>query len=258
MTAIFTHPPAPALVDRIRNAAPQLTAITLLIALALLPILAAMALDARSFQGDSLWLKPLKFHVALTIYTGSLAVYALALPPGTLNSRRWRIYQSVVIAAIVAELVWIGGAAALGTGSHFNLTIPGLYPAMGLAAVILTSLSLTMGVAFWKTRTSTLHLGLAVGLILTFVLTLAIAGTMSNGTGHHIGTPVTGLRVPVMGWSREVGDLRVAHFLATHAMHAVPLAALTGSRTAVWATAAVYAALTLGTFAQALLGLPLI
>lgn len=245
-------------IDRIRQAAPQLTAITAILILASAPILVAMAIDPREFQGESIWLKPLKFHIALAIYTGSLAFYALALPQARLLTRNWRIYQGVVVAAVVGEVIWIGGAAALGTGSHFNLTVPGLYGLMGVAAVTLTSLSLAMGVLFWKTRATTLHLGLALGLILTFVLTVVIAGTMSSGSGHHIGTAVTGARVPVMGWSREVGDLRVAHFLATHAMHAVPLAALTGSRPAVWATAAVYTALTLGTFAQALMGLPLI
>lgn len=257
MTTAFLAP-SPPVFDRIRHTAPQLTVITTILVLAALPLLFAMAVDNRSFQGEGIWIKPLKFHAALAIYTGSLAVYALALPPGTLTTRRWRIYQSVVIAAILAEVIWIGGAAALGTGSHFNLAVPGLYSAMGAAAVILTSLSLTMGLAFWKTRASTLHLGLAVGLILTFVLTVIIAGTMSSGTGHHIGTAVTGARVPIMGWSREVGDLRVAHFLATHAMHAVPLAALTGSRPAIWATAAGYTAVTLAAYVQALIGLPLI
>lgn len=245
-------------IDRIRQTAPQLTAITAILILAAAPILMAMAIDSRDFQGESIWLKPLKFHIALAIYTGSLAVYALALPQGRLLTRTWRLYQGVVIAAVLAEVVWIGGAAALGTGSHFNLAVPGLYGLMGVAAVTLTSLSLAMGVVFWKTRANTLHLGLALGLILTFVLTVVVAGTMSSGTGHHIGTPLTDARLPVMGWSREVGDLRVAHFLATHAMHAVPLAALTGSRAAVWATAATYTAITLGTFVQALMGLPLI
>lgn len=255
MTAlILTDSP----LDRIRHAAPQLTAITALLVLAAAPIIMAMVVDARTFQDEGIWLKPLKFHIALTIYTGSLAVYAVALPQGRLLSRNWRWYQAVVIAAILAEVVWISAASALGTGSHFNLAIPGLYGFMGLAAVTLTSLSLAMGVVFWKTRAVTLHLGLALGLILTFVLTVAIAGTMSSGTGHHIGTPLTGARVPVMGWSREIGDLRVAHFLATHAMHAVPLAALTGSRAAVWVTAACYTAVTLATFVQALMGQPLL
>lgn len=236
----------------------QLAALTLVIALATLPLMAAYALDDRLYQGDSVWLKPLKFHLALTIYTGTLTIFAMLLPEGTLTSRRWRVYIGVVTAAILGELVWIGAAAALGTTSHFNQS--GLwgviYPIMGVAAVILTSLSLTMGVVFWRHRADVLMLSVAVGLILTFVLTVPIAATMSSGTGHLVGTPVTGARFPLMGWSLEVGDLRLPHFLATHAMHFVPLAGLTGSRCAVWGAAAGFTALTLWCFARALMGLP--
>lgn len=236
----------------------QLLAITLLVALAALPLMAAHALDARQFQGEGIWLKPLKFHLALTVYTGTLALFAMLLPEGTFTSRRWRLYIAVVILCILAELLWIGGAAALGTASHFNVTgiWGGLYTLMGAAAVTLTSLALAMGLVFRRHRDDPLLLGIALGLILTFVLTVPIAGTMASGTGHLIGTPITGARVPVMGWSLEAGDLRLPHFLATHALHAVPLAGLTGSRGAVWATAAGFTALTLWCFARALMGLP--
>lgn len=240
------------------RANPQLVAGTLAIALAALPVVAAFALDQRLFQGDSIWLKPLKFHIALALYTGTLAAYATVLPEGTFASLRWRIWIGVTLAAMGYELVWIGAAAALGTASHFN--IAGiwnlLYGLAGLGAVILSALSVSMAPAFWRHRSDPLFLSIAAGLTLTFVLTVPIAATMSSGTGHHIGTPITGARFPVMGWSREVGDLRLPHFLATHAMHAVPLAGLTGSRIAVWATAAGYTSLTLWCFARALQGLP--
>ena len=237
---------------------PHLTRLTLFIALAALPLMAAYGLDDRLFQGDSVWLKPLKFHLALTVYTGTLALFAMLLPEGTFGSRRWRIYIGVVAACIFAELLWIGGAAALGTASHFNLEgVWGLlYSLMGAAAVTLTSLSLAMGVVFWRHRADPLMLAVALGLVLTFVLTVPVAGTMSSGTGHLVGTPVTGARFPIMGWSLEVGDLRLPHFLATHAMHVVPLAGLTGSRAAVWATAAGFTALVGWCFARALMGLP--
>lgn len=254
MTATLTAPRLVAL----SRPNPQLMRLTLFVALAALPLMAAYALDDRLFQGDNIWLKPLKFHLALTVYTGTLALYGMLLPEGTLTSRRWRIYIGVVSLAILAELVWIGTAAALGTASHFNVS--GLwgviYPLMGAAAVILTSLSLTLGLAFWRHRADALMLSIAVGLILTFVLTVPIASTMSNGTGHLVGTPVTGARFPIMGWSMEVGDLRLSHFLATHAMHFVPLAGLTGSRGTVWAAAAGFSALTVWCFARALMGLP--
>jgi hypothetical protein len=248
--------PAPRLALAVPH--PQLLALTLVTALAALPLLVAHGLDPRQFQGDGNWLKPLKFHLALAVYTGTLAAFAMLLPPETFTTRRWRLYIGLVTLCIVAELLWIGGAAALGTASHFNVTgVWGtLYGLMGLAAVTLTSLSLAMGLVFWRHRASPLMLGIAVGLILTFVLTVPIAGTMSAQPGHLVGTPVTGARFPLFGWSREVGDLRLPHFLATHALHVVPLAGLTGSRAGVWATAAGFTALTLWCFARALMGLP--
>lgn len=236
----------------------QLTRLTLFIALAALPLLVALALDNRVFQGDSIWLKPVKFHLALTVYTGTLALFAMLMPDATFTSRRWRIYIAVVTLCILAELLWIGAAAALGTASHFNQTglWAALYSLMGAAAVTLTSLSLVMGLVFWRHRADPLMLSIALGLILTFLLTVPVAGTMSSGSSHLIGTPLTGARFPLMGWSLEVGDLRLPHFLATHAMHVVPLAGLSGSRTAVWSTAAGFTALTLWCFARALMGLP--
>ncbi len=250
--------------------APLLAGLTVLMALAALPLLLALGLDARQFQGESVWLKPLKFHVALAIYAATLALYARWLPAGLAARRAWRLYLGVVTAAILAELLWVGGAAALGTASHFNISSPvwaRLYSLMGLAAVTLTSLSLAFGIAIARNRATGLPAavrdGLVLGLILTFVLTLATAGTMSAGTGHHVGLPVTGDRLALMGWSREVGDLRVAHFFATHALHGLPLAGLGAlslpegwRRPAVWAAAAVFSAFVLAVFAQALAGRP--
>jgi hypothetical protein len=236
----------------------QLLAVTLAIMLSALPIIVALALDDRVFQDDNVWLKPLKFQVALCLYTATLTGFAMLLPEDSFTSRRWRVWIGVVIAAIGYELIWIGTAAALGTGSHFHVEgIWGpLYGLAGLSAVTLTALAATMAPAFWRLRSDPLHLSISVGLVLTFALTILVAGTLSSRTGHYIGTPTTGARFPVFGWSAEVGDLRLPHFLATHAMHAVPLAGLTGSRSAVWATAAGFTALTLWCFARALQGLP--
>lgn len=254
MTATLAAPR----IGRLSAPNPQLLRLTLFVALAALPLMAAYGLDDRLFQGDNVWLKPLKFHLALTVYTGTLVLFGMLLPEGSFTSRRWRIYFRIVAAAILAELVWIGTAAALGTGSHFNVTgiWSALYSLMGLAAVILTSPSLAMAPAFWRHRADPLLLSISVGLALTFVLTVPIAGTMANLMSHHVGTPVSGARFPGMGWSMEVGDLRLPHFLATHAMHFVPLAGLTGNRTAVWATAAGFTALVLWCFARALTGQP--
>ena len=259
--------------SRLWQDAPILTGLAIIITLASLPILSAMTLDPRQFLGDPIWVKPLKFHIALAIYLITLAFYARFIQPNHLIHRGWRIYIGVVATCIVAELLWVDGAAALGTASHFNVATPvatALYTLMGLSAVTLTSLAPALGVAILRNPAPgldpTLRLALALGLVLTFALTVVVAGTMSSLTGHLIGQPLTGAKLPLFGWSREVGDLRAAHFFATHALHAVPLAGLVATRLmspanarrAVWTTALLYTALIAALFGQALMGLPLI
>ena len=262
----------PARLSRLWHDAPGYTRLALFLIAALAPLTVALILDARLFQGDPIWLKPIKFHIALSIYLATLAVYARFMPDG-LRPRRWRIFAGVIIAAILFEVIWIGAAAAIGTASHFNETSAvwiALYALAGIGAVTLTSASLAMGLSIRANPATglpaALHLSLWLGLSLNFVLTFIVAGTMSGMGSHHVGVPLTGAHVPLMGWSREVGDLRVAHFLATHALHAVPLAGLLASRVlspsqataAVIAAALAYSGLVLGTFVQALAGLPLI
>ena len=261
-----------AIQQRLSTDAPAFTGMALALTLSIAPTLTAMALDTRLFQNDNIWLKPLKFQIALAIYLITLAYFARFLPT-PMTTRKWRIYAGVVCAAITAEILWVAGAATFGTASHFNTASPAmaiLYAVMGLLAVTLTTPSLIMGVAIWRNKTTgldpALHLSIALGLILTFILTVAAADTMSSGTGHLIGTPTTGATLPILGWSREVGDLRAAHFFATHALHALPLAGLAATRllparaatTAVWATAAAYVALIAALMIQALAGHPVI
>jgi hypothetical protein len=254
---------------RVWDDAPALSALTLLMALAAVPLLAAFVLDPRQFNAEPMWLKPLKFHLALVVFIGTLAVFARWMPEGLMDSRGWRLFEGAVIACTVAELVWIGGAAAFGVASHFNTTPvwSAIYPVMGIAATLLTSAALVMGIAIARNPGTglppALHLAIWLGLVLTFVLTMVAAWPMASGAGHHVGVPVTGDRLPLMGWSREVGDLRVAHFFATHALHFLPLAGLlalwlpdAAGKTAVWAAGAGWTALVIGTMVQAYAGRP--
>lgn len=122
--------------------------LALFIALAAVPLGAALMLDARQFGGESVWVKPLKFHLALTVYFATLAFMARWLPAGMEAGRPWRWFLGVAMVMTGAELVWIGGAAALGVASHFNTASPFwqvVYGVMGLAATVLTALTLVMG-----------------------------------------------------------------------------------------------------------------
>jgi len=270
MTTTLAAPPGMALPDlrRLWTDAPVFTGLALLLVLGLIPLYAAMLLDARLFQGDSPWLKPVKFHYALAIYSISLAFFARYMPAATLRGRPWRWFAVAVVGAIVGEVAWLSGAAMLNTASHFNTTVPilaAIYPLMGVFAVVLTSASLVMGLSVWRNRDSdlapALHLAVALGLGLTFALTVPVAGTLSGLGSHSVGTSTRALWV--LGWSRDAGDLRVAHFLATHALHGLPLAGLVAVRLfppqalrLVWLAAALFAGLVATTFVQALQGRP--
>jgi hypothetical protein len=269
MTLSFA-PPRATLPDlrRMASDAPAFTILAILLTLGLIPLYAAMTLDTRIFQGESPWMKPVKFHYALGLYTITLAFFARYLTEGTRTGRRWRWFTAAVVFAIVAEVVWLSAAAMLNTASHFNTEVPlfaAVYPLMGAFATLLTSASLVMGILIWRNPATglppALQLSVALGLILTFALTLPVAGYLSSNGSHFVGTSTRALMV--MGWSRDAGDLRVAHFLATHALHFVPVAGLAAvwlipaqATRAVWAAAGLFAALVIFAFVQALQGRP--
>lgn len=272
MTALAHSLPRTSPMTQMLTDAPLFTKAGLLLALLLIPTLAAHQIDPRLFQGEGIWIKPIKFQISLSLYLLTLAFFAQWLPTAARHSRRMRAYQIVVLLCIAAEMVWIVAAAALGTASHFNTTPVGqiIYPFMGVLAVTLTSASLIWGILIARNPSPAvspaLRRGLSSGLILTFVLTVIAAGTMASLPGHLIGQPITGETLWLLGWSREVGDLRAAHFLATHAMHVIPAAALMAHLTlapkaALHATTLAslgFTALTTWAFVTALKGLPLI
>jgi hypothetical protein len=205
----------------------------------MVPTVFAMAVDQRTFLDINVWIKPLKFQAALALYLATLAWFADWLPAKVAASRWHRIFSTVVVLAVGAEVAWILGAAALGTASHFNDSSPlaaGLYALMGVLAVTLTTASLVYGIAILRDRNSRLdpvfQLSVGIGLIATFVLTVIVAGYMS-GTGSHFvgGAHSDAGGLAPMGWARDGGDLRVAHFFATHAMHLIPAFGLVASRT---------------------------
>ena len=273
MTATLATSPAfgaSQLPNRLMTDEPRFTLLGIVLAFALIPVFAAMAVETRTYQDMNVWMKPAKFMISLSLYMLNLALFARFLPAGMTARRSYRAYSTFVVLCILIEMIWIGGAAAMGVGSHFNRSTPELaliYTLMGVVAISLTTASLVYGIAILRNRASALapglRLSIGLGLVLTFVLTVPVAMTMAMGSGHLVGAPQTGAMLPVMGWSREVGDLRIAHFFATHAMQVLPLFGLLtlalSRRLAVitvWIAAIGYVGLVAATFVQALSGQP--
>ena len=269
MTAItLQNPPSPLPFRRMFSDAPAETIGSLILALIALPMILALALDPREIAGINPWIKPLKFALSLSLYLGTLAYFAYLLPDYMRRTRWFHVFKAVVLFCIAAEMVWIGGAAFAGTTSHFNTSTPfmaAMYSLMGIFAVTLTAASLVWGIAIWRSNPGPFARLVAASFVLTFVLTLPVAGYMAQQSGHFVGEAVSDAGgLWLMGWSRSVGDLRVAHFFATHAMQILPLVYvallwLAGARLPKGtglALCAAFSALTLATFLQALAGQP--
>jgi hypothetical protein len=243
----------------------------LLLALAI-PSLLAYAIDDRTLYGISVWTKPLKFQLSVSLHLVTLAVATALLADRLREGRLLKGAAWLSAAMAMFEIAYITAQAARGRASHFNSETPleiALYGAMGLGAVILVATSALVGVLLLRSPrpgvSPGLRLGGGLGLIVGSVLTLAVAGYLSQLGGHWIGgeaSDASGL--PVTGWSTTGGDIRVSHFLATHMMQGLPLIGLAadrlggnGRRTVLvagglWTTAVA------ATFIQALAGQPLL
>lgn len=261
-------------------AAEQITRRVLIVGIGLsaalaLPSLVALSLDDRLINGISVWSKPLKFQASLAMM---LLTLILLLPLIEARTRAGLgVFLASLMAAITAngEVFYITLQAARGRASHFNDSTPFeamAYSVMGAAAALLVLSSLVIGVyILLRARPDAptgLRLGggwgLVLGSITTLITAFALGGGQIDGPGHWVGgikTDVGGL--PLFGWSRTGGDLRVPHFFATHIMQALPILGLgldrftpRLARPGIALGAVISIAVVVGTFVQAVLGRP--
>lgn len=278
MTATtFENPINPSLshwAARLRHTSPPLFWVGLAMLAVSLLTLALMLVDARQFQGVSVWSKPWKFQVSTGTYLLTLALFMAWLPRAALQTRLARYVVWVAVLSGIFEVAYVALQGGLGQASHFNLASrfhAWMYTLMGVGAVLLTSASLVLSILIARTQAYALHsalkLAIVLGLFISFVLGTGFGGYMSaQSGGHWVGGAATDAGgLPVFNWSRSGGDLRVAHFFGIHAMHFIPAfgavlamasARQSVARPAVWGFAALFTALCTWTFVQATRGQP--
>jgi hypothetical protein len=232
------------IVDRLWRASRPLTAVGLLmIVVAVLSAIAVLA-DARIITGARAWLKPLKFAISTAVYSLTLAWvfgYLMDWP------RMRRVVGWTTAIVFVLEVTIIDAQAWRGTTSHFNVSTgvnAMLFFIMGVAIFVQTLVSIATAVALWRQRFADKALGWALRLGMTLTILGAFIGPMmtrptaaqiaqSREEGrittvgsHSVGGVDGGPGLPLTGWSREHGDLRVPHFMGLHALQALALVAL--------------------------------
>ncbi|MEM1189742.1 MAG: hypothetical protein AAGI72_14505 [Pseudomonadota bacterium] len=199
----------------------------------------AMLLDPRVLDSAPVWIKPQKFNLSLAVHFVTLALLLQLVPRNARTGFALTTFTYLAAGALLLEFVYITLQAGRGRRSHFNYDTPfeaTMYMAMGAGAVLLIAVALVLAIQIWrhgdKTR-SGLWLGAILGLSLGFVTTL-LFGSYLSAHGRYVGAPLSGggAVVPVLGWSREYGDLRPAHFFALHLMQTVPLAGWLADRRA--------------------------
>ncbi len=231
-------------------------------------------LDGRQIGGVSVWSKPMKFQIATVVHLATMAWVASRLGDGW---REGAVVQAILLLAIASatfEVAYITVQGALQQPSHFNVSTrfhATMYSLMAAGAVVLTVAAGALGVVVALDGQVRMGAGLrhavVLGLLGGTLLTLLIAFEMGGRMSHHVGVPAQAEpRWPLLGWSREVGDLRPPHFFATHMMQAMPALGWLADRAlppaaavaAAWIATALWAGLTWWLFRGALAGRPVL
>jgi hypothetical protein len=205
--------------------------------------LLGLVIDPRLIAGAPAWMKPLKFAVSIAVYAVTLLWMLRFIPdrPRLVAAISWGVFLGFGV-----EMTLIVMQVLRNTTSHFNVATSfdaAVFGAMG--AVISGMWLLNAVVAFLLARRRFaespivwgVRLGLLAGLLgmtLAFLMTrptpdqahLAPTGTSSIVGAHAVGVLDGGPGLPVVGWSIEGGDLRIAHFVGLHGLQALPVLGL--------------------------------
>jgi hypothetical protein len=235
---------AAAVLGRLWRDSPPLTAVGLLMLVVAVASLVGLVVDPRVITGAPAWLKPFKFAISTAIYSLTLAWVF-----GWLSDwpRVRRVVGWTTAIVFVLEVAIIDAQAWRGTTSHFNVSTPldaTLFSIMGGAILVQMLVAVAVAVALWRQRFTDRSLGWALRLGMTLTLFGALTGPLMTRPmadqladaraggrltivgAHTVGGPDGGPGIPVTGWSREHGDVRVPHFIGLHAIQALALIAV--------------------------------
>jgi hypothetical protein len=111
--------------------------------------------------------------------------------------------------------------------------IAGLWVLNAIVAFFLSRRRFAEAPIVWGVRLGLVAglLGMAVAVLMTLPTPeqgamIASTGSSSIVGAHAVGVPDGGAGLPVVGWSTEGGDLRVAHFVGLHGLQVLPLLGL--------------------------------
>lgn len=178
-----------------------------------------------ALQGSSAWYKPFKFWLSSGLLAFTMGWYLHYL--GKVPMVQW--YSWGLVFLLLVEDVYITFQASNGQLSHFNYATPFfgfMFSVMGFCALAIALWTAYFGVLFFLH--SFPHLppaylwGIRLGIIVFAVFALQ-GFTMGARLSHTVGAADGTAGLPIVGWSRGYGDLRIAHFFGMHALQIIPV-----------------------------------
>ena len=195
--------------------------------------LVLMPFEVTQILGVNRWLKPYKFYasVGIMVLTMGWLLYYLN------SAKKVKLYSWLIVISMFFENGLIITQAFRNTTSHFNISSPLngiIFNLMGLFILLFTITIALVCISFFKQKQfsipDTYVWGIRLGIL--FFLLFSLEGGMMLGIMKHtVGGPDGGAGLPVVNWSTEYGDLRIAHLIGIHALQVLPLFGYYISRT---------------------------
>lgn len=207
------------------------------------------------------WYKPFKFAFSTFLYAWAMAWYCHYLPKFNIDVFNW-----AVIILLGFEIIYIAIQASKGQLSHFNVSTPlyaALFSMMAIAATLVTLYTAYIGILFFTKSFPELpnyYLWAIRWSIFIFVIFSFQGFLMGGRLSHTVGLVNDNSDLFIVGWSKLVGDLRVAHFIGMHALQVLPVLAyyVLKDTKLTFVVSILYGLLAVFTLVQALQGKPLL
>ena len=224
--------------------------------------LVLMAFEETEILGVNRWLKPFKFYssVGIMILTMGWLMYYLN------DQKKVRRYSRIMAIAMLFENGLIMMQAIRNTTSHFNSTsvFNGIvFNVMGILIMIFTVFVIFVCISFFRQKQFSIKpayvWGIRLGLLFFIIFSLE-GGVMVALLRHTVGAVDGGPGLPLVNWSNEHGDLRIAHFLGLHSLQLLPLFGnyISKTKKQTIAFSVMYFILCTALFLQAINGIPLL
>jgi hypothetical protein len=196
--------------------------------LLVIPIFAALAMFLPAGAAAvNPWIKPIKFSMSFSTFasTISLLLLALRIPKWQLTLVRRAIAASVALEILsLAAQAWrsayhLSGQSLLGTS---------LAQVTNSMVMVNTAIVCWMLALFCANRVQTDRIDWPMVSAIRYSIMIFLAGNAIGGYmlargSHTVGAVDGGAGLPFVNWSVIGGDLRIAHFIAIHAIQIVPL-----------------------------------